>query len=158
LIVALLFYLQVDEPSEEIEQAVPLQYLFPKVRSAIGPTGGIERIPSTAVATLIERQEVRRRTGNAGGHQYQFSIYREVDKRAPLELEDRFTRVAVLLVLPARIIDRLAREWVLQLYRDHRYTVQAQRDIERLLGARREAKLTGQPQAVCGIAGLEFRI
>jgi hypothetical protein len=81
-----------------------------------------------------------------------------VDQRAPLKLEDRFTRVAVLLVLPARILDRLDRERVLQLHRGHRDAVQAQRDIERLLGAWREAKLTGQPQAVSGIAGFEFRV
>ena len=54
--------------------------------------------------------------------------------------------VAVLLVLPARILDPLARERVLQLHRCHGNTVQAQRDIQRLLGAWREVELAGKPK------------
>ena len=47
-------------------------------------------------------------------------------QRATLEFEDRLARVAVLLVLPACILDPLARERVLQLQRSDRDAVQAQ--------------------------------
>ena len=87
-----------------------------------------------------------------------FGVHREVDQRPPLELEDRLARVAVLLVLPARLFHRLARERVLQLQRGDRDAVQAQRDIERLLRAWREVQLPGQPQAVRGVACLQLRV
>ena len=63
-----------------------------------------------------------------------------------------------LLVLPARVLHRLAGERVLQLQRGDRDAVQAERDVERLLRARREVKLPGQPQAVRGVAGLQLRV
>ena len=46
-------------------------------------------------------------------------------------------RIAVLLVLPARILDPLARKRVLQVHRGHWNAVQAQRDIHRLPGGAR---------------------
>jgi hypothetical protein len=45
LVVALLVDLQVDEAGEEVEQAVPLQHLFPQVGRAVGPPGRIGRVP-----------------------------------------------------------------------------------------------------------------
>ena len=81
-----------------------------------------------------------------------------MDQRAPLELEERLARVAVLLVLAARVLDRLAGERVLQLQRRDRDAVQAQRDVERLLRARREVKLAGQPEAVRRVARLQLRV
>ena len=158
LVVALLLDLQVDEAREEVEQAVPLQHLFPQVGRAIGPPGRIGRVPGAAVAALVEGQEVRRRARQPRGHQHRLGVHREVDQRAALELEDRLARVAVLLVLPARILHRLARERVLQLHRGDGDAVQAQRDVEGLLGARREVKLPGEPQAVRGVARLQLRV
>ena len=146
LVVALLVDLQVDEAREEVEQAVPLQHLFPEVRRAIGPPGRIGRVAGAAVAALVEGQEVRRRARQPRGHEHRLGVHREVDQRAALELEDRLARVAVLLVLPARVLNRLARERVLQLHRGDRDAVQAERDVEGLLGARREAKLRVSPR------------
>ncbi|EXI72980.1 MAG: hypothetical protein AW07_02912 [Candidatus Accumulibacter sp. SK-11] len=51
-------------------------------------------------------------------------------QRAALELENRLARVAVLLVLPACILDPLAGERIFQLHRGHGNAVQAQGHIE----------------------------
>ena len=79
-------------------------------------------------------------------------------QRTALEFEDRIARVAVLLVLSASILDPLARQRILQLQSGHGNAVQAQREVQRLLGARREVELTGQSQPIRSIAGFEFRI
>ena len=92
------------------------------------------------------------------GHEHRFGVHGEMDQRAALELEDRLARVAVLLVLPARIFHRLAGERVLQLQRGDGDAVQAEGDIERFLRARREVQLPGQPQAVRGVARLQLRV
>ena len=157
-IVALLVDLQVDEAREEIEQAVTLQHLFPQVRRAVGPALRIGRVPGCSGATLVEGEKVRRRARQAGRHEHRLGVHGEVHQRTALEFEDRLARVAVLLVLPACVLDPLVRERILQLQRGHGNAVQAQRDIERLLGAWREMELAGQSQAIRGIAGFEFRI
>ena len=105
LVVALLLDLQVDEAREDVEQAVALQHLLPQVGGAIGAPGRVGRIAGAAVAALVEGQEVRRRARQPRGHQHRLGIHREVHQRAALELEDRLARVAVLLVLPARVLD-----------------------------------------------------
>ncbi len=48
-----------------------------------------------------------------------------MNERAPLELKDRLARIAVVFVLSARVLDRLASERVLQLQRDDGDAVQA---------------------------------
>ena len=62
------------------------------------------------------------------------------------------------LVLLARLFHRLAGERVLQLQRGDGNAVQAEGDIERLLRARREVQLPGQPQAVRGVTRLQLRV
>ena len=82
----------------------------------------------------------------------------EVGQRAALEREDRLARVAVPLILAACVLDGLAGERVLQLQRRHRNAVQAQGDVERALGTRREMELAGESQAVGGVAGLQLGV
>ena len=157
-LVASLVCLQVDEAGEEVEQAVTLQHFFPQVRCPVGPARGIGRVPGGSGATPVEGEKVRRRARQAGRHEYRLGVHGKMHQRAALECEDRLARVAVLLVLPACILDPLARERILQLQRGHWNAVQAQRDIERLLGVWREMELAGQSQAIRGIAGCEFWI
>ena len=102
---------------------------------------------------------MRRRTRQSGGHEHRLGIHGKVHQRAALEFEDRLALVAVLLVLPARILDALVCERILQLHRGYRNAVQAQRDIQRLVGgACREVELAGQAQPVGGVAGFKLRI
>ena len=63
-----------------------------------------------------------------------------------------------MLVLAAGVLDGLAGQRILQLQGDDRDAVQAEGDIERFFGARREMKLARKAEAVGGVAGLEFRI
>ena len=158
LVVALLLDLQVDEPRQQVEEAVPLQHLLPQVGRAIGAPRRVGRVAGAAVAPFVEGQEVRRRPCQPRGHEHRFGVHGEVHQRAALELEDRLARIAVLLVLPARLFHRLAGERVLQLQRGDGDAVQAEGDIERLLRARREVQLPGQPQAVRGVARLQLRV
>ena len=138
LIVALFFDLKVDEPRQQVEEAVPLQHLLPQIGRAIGAPHRVRRVASAAVVPFVEGQEERRRPCQPRGHEHRFGVHSEVHQRPPLELEDRLARVAVLHVLPARLFHRLPGERVLQLQRGHGDAVQAQGDIERLLRTRRE--------------------
>jgi hypothetical protein len=79
-------------------------------------------------------------------------------ERPAFELEDYLTRVAVEFILPPRMLNGLSGKRVLELQRGDRDAVQADRDIERLLGARREAKLTGQAQPIRGVALFELGV
>ena len=157
-LVALLVDLQVNEAGEDVEQAVALQHLFPQIRRAAGPSRRIGRVAGCAVGALVEGQELRRLAGEPGGHEHGVGVRGEVGQRAALELEDRLARVAVPLVLAACVLDGLAGERVLQLQRHDRYAVQAQGDVERALGVRREMELAGESQAVGGVAGLKLRV
>ena len=122
--VALLVDLQVHEAGEDVEQAVALQHLFPQIGRATGPSRRIGRVAGRAVGSLVEGQELRRLAGEPRGHEHGVGVRGEVGQRAALELEDRLARVAVALVLAARVLDGLAGERVLQLQRRHRNAVQ----------------------------------
>ena len=158
LIVAFLVDLQVDETGEEVEQAVALQHLFPQVCRSVGPARWIGRVSGCSGGTLVEGKKARGRARQTGGHKHGLGVHGKVHQRAVLEFEDRLVRVAILPILPARILDPLARERVLQFHRSHRDAVQAQRHIEGFFRARRVMELPGQSQPIRGVAGFEFRI
>ena len=157
-LVPLLFDLQVNEAGQDVEQTVALQHLLPQIGCAIAPAGGIGRIARRPRGSLVEGQELRCLAGQPGGHEHGVGVRSEVGQRAALEFEDRLARVAVPLILPASVLGALAGERILQLQRCHRDAVQAQREVERLLGARREMELAGEAQTVGGVAGLELGI
>ena len=158
LVVAFLLDLQVNETGEDVEQAVALQHLFPQVGGAAGTARRIRRVAGGPIAPLVEGQEMRRLSGQARGHTYHFGIHRKMHQRTTLEGEDRLARIAVLLVLAHRILYPLAGQRVLQFQRHDGDAVQAQRDVQRLLGARREVELAGQTQTVGGVAGFKLGI
>ena len=158
LIVAFFFDLQVDEAGEEVEKAVALQHLFPQVCCPVGSARGIGRVPGGSGGSLVEGKKARGRARQAGGHEHGFGVHAKVHQRAVLEFEDRLVRVAVLLILPACMLDPLARKGVFQFQRGHWDAVQAQRDIEGFFRAWRVTELAGQSQAIRGVAGFEFRI
>ena len=157
-VVAFLVDLQVNEAGEDVEQAVALQHFFPQICRSVGPPVRIGRVPGRSRAPLVEGQEVRRSASQSGGHEYGFGVYGEMRQRAALEFEDWLARIAILLVLPPRIFDPLARKRIFQLHRYHWNTVQAHRDVERLLRTWREMELAGEPKTVGGVAGLKLRI
>ena len=74
--------------------------------------------------SVREGQEVRRVTGEPGGHAHGLGVGREVDQRTALELEDRLARVAVMPVLVERVGHGLPGERVLELDRDYRDAVE----------------------------------
>ncbi len=73
-------------------------------------------VTGAAIVTL-ERKEVRRRTRQTSGHEHRLGIGGEVTKVRRLNSKDRLARFAVLVVLPARILNALAPERVLQFHR-----------------------------------------
>ena len=52
LLVSLLFNLQVDKASEQVEETIPLYYFLPQVCRAIASPCRIGRIPGTTVPAL----------------------------------------------------------------------------------------------------------
>ena len=158
LVVALLLDLEVDEPRQQVEEAVPLQDLLPQIGRTIRAPRRVRRVPGAAVAPLVEGQEVRRRPCQPCSHEHRFGVDREMHQCPTLELEDRLAWIAVLHVLLARLCHRLPGERVLQLQRGDGDAVQAEGDIERLLRTRREVQLPGQPQAIRRVARLQLRV
>lgn len=130
LLVPLLVNLQMDESGEQVEQAVSLEHLFPQGGGAIRQPGRIGWVPRATVAALVEWKEVCCGAGEAGGHQHQLGVCREVNQCSPLELENQVAWGAILFVLPAGILDPLARERVLQFHGGDGDAIQAQRHIE----------------------------
>ena len=97
----------------------------------VGAPGRIRRVAAAVLSVpLVERKKMGRSSGQTGCHQHRFGIGGEMDEGAPLECEDRVARVAVLLVLPARVLHGLAGQRVLQFDRGDRDTVEAQRHVE----------------------------
>ena len=104
LIVAFFFDLQVDEAGEEVKQAVALQHLFPQVCRSVGPARRIGRISGCSGGTLVEGKKACGRARQTGGHKHGLGVHGKVHQRAVLEFEDGLVRVAVLLVLSARML------------------------------------------------------
>ncbi len=133
LVVALLLALEVDEPSEQVEEAVSLEDFLPQVRRSVGAADRIRRVPGAAVAALVEGQEVRGSTRETRRHEHGFRVGREVNEGPALELEDEFSRIAILLVLPPRILHGLTRHRVLELHRGYGNAVQGQGHVKGVL-------------------------
>src|SRR5437773_242786 len=108
--------LQMNEPGEHVEQAVTLQDLFPQVRRAIVPALWIGWISRSRFVALVQRKEVRGTASEASCHKDPFCVGGEMDKCSAFELEDCFSRVAVVLVLTDRLLDCLARKWIFELH------------------------------------------
>ena len=143
LVIALLVNLQMDEPGQQIEQAVAGEHLVPQIRRAVGATRGVRGISRAPVVALVKRQKMSCVAGEPRGHQHAFGIHCEMDQGATLEFKDRLTRIAILFVLSPCIVDGLTRERVFKFERGNRNAIHAQGDIERLFRLGREMELTG---------------
>ena len=77
-----------------------------------------------------------RRPGEPRGHEHGLGIHRKVDESAPLELKDGLTRVSVLPVLFAGVLDGLPGKRILQFQGGDGQPVDAQSNVEGLLRAR----------------------
>ena len=158
LVVPPLVDLEVDKAGEEVENAVSLEDLLPEVGRPVGPPGWVGRVAGPTVAAAVERQEVRCSAAKSGGHQHRLGVDREVHQRAALELEDRLVGVPVALVLRPGVLDGLSGERVLELERGERDAVEAQGDVEGVLGTRGVAELPREAEPVRGVARLELGV
>jgi hypothetical protein len=91
-------------------------------------------------------------------HEHCVGVDGKVHERALLELEDGLVWFSVLLVLPPSVLNGLRSHLVLQLKRSDGDTVYGERDVKRLLRARREAELAGQAKTILGVTLLKFWI
>lgn len=128
--------LDVHEIAEQTEPGVALPDPLPQVRRVvavwIGRITGAALVPGAAGA-LVERQESRLLTGEAGAHVDLARVDGEVHQRAGAE--DQVGRIAVALVLPDRVPDALLGERVLQLGRRGRDSVDEERQVDRVARA-----------------------
>ncbi len=74
-----------------------------------------------------------------------FGVHREVHQGAFGELEDRFTRIAIMPVLVDGIRHRLATKWILYFQGRYGDAVDRKHHVQRLLATRAEMQLAGQP-------------
>src|SRR6266508_1916923 len=128
--VALVVHLQMQEARKQIEQAIMLKHFFPQIGGAIGAASWVGRVARAIAIALVEWQEVRRIAGQPRGHPRFFGINGEMHQCAALKLKDYLARIAIGAVLALGIFNILAGEWVLQLKRDNRNAVEAEREIE----------------------------
>ena len=158
VVVASLLGLQMDEPGKHVEQAVPGEHLLPEVGRPVAAALRVGRVPGAPVTPLVEGKELGGVPGQPRGHANPLGVYGEVHERTALELEDRLPRIAVAPVLLDRILHRLPGERVLQLHRGDGDAVQTQRQVERLLRAGRETKLSRKPEPIGGVASFELGV
>ncbi|OPY10151.1 MAG: hypothetical protein A4E68_00025 [Syntrophaceae bacterium PtaB.Bin095] len=138
--------LEMDEPRQDVEEAVPFEDLFPEIGGFV--TSWILRVACSASAAPVEGQKIGAAAGKPRGHVNLVGVQGEVDQRAPLELEDRIRRVAVILVLCDRMPPGLGGHGVFEFQRRYGDAVQGQGDIEGIAMPGRIAKLAGHREPV----------
>lgn len=142
----LLFDLDVNEPGDNVEEAVPFQYFFPEVCSLVIP--GNFQVPSTAVVTSIEREEMRAFSAQASGHVGAIGIDGKMDESPFSELKDEIVWVPVVLVLVFGMFPVLAGHRVLEFKCDDRNPIQTENYIERVVVFWRIFQLPGYGQGI----------
>ena len=152
LVVAFLIHLEMNEPRQQVEQAVTLERFFPEVRRTVRPACGVWWIARAAVVSLVERQEPRGVSLQPGAEADVLVIQGKVSQTV-LELKEQFLRVAVALILHDGVGHRLLGQLVFQLERDDRQAV----DEKDFVIQAREIQATGGLRLEEFIAELEPR-
>ena len=116
---------------QDVGQALASQHVSPQVVGLEAARVG--RIAGAVVPAPVERQEPGRLPLEVGAEAHVALVHREVG-HAAAELEQLLAGVAVILVLPHRIVNGLLGEAVLQLEREDRQAVDEEPDVERPLG------------------------
>src|SRR3990172_13161684 len=116
---SLFLNLKMDEPCQDIQEALTLKRFFPEVSGLIATR--IIRVPCTACVAFVKRQETGTLTVQTGGHINFIRINSKMNQRTFLELENQIPRVAIMLILIDSVSPRLAGHGVLEFYRDKRY-------------------------------------
>ena len=116
---------------QDVGQALAGQHLAPQVVGLDAARVG--RIASPVVPAPVERQEPGRLPLEMRAETHVALVHREVG-HAAAELEQLLAGVAVLPVLPDRVVHRLLGQAVLQLEREDRQAVDEEPDVERPLG------------------------
>ena len=144
-----LFVLRLDHLGvvlEDVGQALAGQHLAPQVVGLEAVRIG--RVAGTVVPAPIERQKPRGLALEVGAEAHLAFVHGEVG-HAAAELEELLARVAVLLVLPDRVVHRLLGEAVFQLEGEDRQAVDEQDHVQGELGlVTAIAELTADGEAV----------
>ena len=131
---------------QDVGQALAREHLAPQI-VGLDPAR-VGRVAGTVVPAAVEGQEPRRLALEVGAEEHLVLVQREVG-HAAAELEQLLARVAILLVLPGRVLHRLLGEGVLQLEGEDRQAVDEEADIQRPLAfVAAVTKLPGDGEAV----------
>ena len=123
----------VDELPDQVQDAIGRPGFFPQVGRGVTAPGGRHRwVAGAAELAAIEGQEASLRTRQVGRHVDQIRVNGEVGQAPPVA-EQRFPRVAVRPVLANGVLDRLARQRVLELRREDGDAVEEDRQVEALV-------------------------
>ena len=131
-----LVFLDEHEVAEDIEEAVELQHLLPKVTCPVA--GQMLRVASAALnraglATAVERQEMGRLLLQASRHVHFVWICGEMHQRPLFELKQRRVRIAVVLVLFSCMAPALPCAGVFQLAGRDRQAIHGEDQIHRVV-------------------------
>ena len=144
----LLLDLEMDEPGEDVEQAVPVPHLLPEVRGLVPP--GVFGIARARAVAQVEGQETLP-APEPGGHVDLVRVHGEMYEGPLLELKDQILGVAVAPVLVDGVPPGLAGHGVLELRRGDGNAVQAEDQVERADVFAAVRKLPGYGQPVGGV-------
>ena len=149
----------VDELANEVEDAVAGPDPLPQVVGRIAVAGGRQRrIPGAAAVAAVERQEPRLRPGKLGGDEDLLRVDREVGEATAVG-EERFARVAVVLVLPDGVSRVLALQRALEFRREDGDAVQEDPEVDALAGGPfAEVELPRDREEVGPVQALEFLV
>ena len=79
LIVAFFFLLEMNEPRQYVEEAIPLQHLLPQITRTVSLTRGVRRVSRTTLVPPIERQEVGCRSRQTCCHRHRLGVHSEAE-------------------------------------------------------------------------------
>ena len=127
-------------------QALSREHLAPQI-AGLDPAR-VGWVAGAVVPAAVEGQEPGRLALEVGAEEHLVLVHGEVG-HAAAELEQLLARVAVLAVLPDRVLRRLLGEGVLQLEGEDRQAVDEEADVQRPLGlVAAVVKLPGDGEAV----------
>ena len=148
----------VDELADKVEHAVPGPDVLPQVVGGEARPGGRDRwVAGAAEAPLVERQEAGLGAGQCGRREHLLGVHGEVGEAAAVG-EEGLARIAVGSILPDRVLNVLAVEWVLELGREEGDAVQEEHKVEALLTLLAEAELAHHREEVGRVQALQLLV
>ena len=137
--------LQVNKLLQDVHHAILLEHIFPKICCWVSIR--ISRITFTTVISstiraLVKRQEESVFTRKFRGHPYFKLIYTKIAEDSLVELKANLSGITVIHPLALCVVNILSRVLIFEFECKHRYTINCNNHINRIIGINRIVPLT----------------